>query len=73
MAGLAPVAGRVDGRLVAHFTGFNWRTTNDLRINTFWLKYYVTRNSTSIPVSTMYFDDVVVARKYIGPIVPAKR
>ena len=46
----------------------NWRTTNDLKLNTFWLMHYVTKAFTSNPVNTVYFDDVAVAREYIGPI-----
>ena len=30
----------VDGELKGKFEGFNWRTTNDLKINTLWLLYY---------------------------------
>jgi len=65
------------------FKGYKWRTTNDLKINTFWLLYYqeaVWRGSTqfkkkpntSETEGTVWFDDVVVATEYIGPIVAQK-
>ena len=30
----------VDGVEKGRFGGFNWRTTNDLKVNTFWLEYW---------------------------------
>ena len=62
------LAAWVDGKLLVHYGGFNWRTTDDLKLNTFWLMHYVTKAFTSNPVNTVYFDDVVVAREYIGPL-----
>ena len=62
------------------FEGFLWRTTNDLKINWFWLLYYmegVLGNSLkpgdpSIPfngdVTHVEFDDLVLATEYIGPL-----
>ncbi|HZP83265.1 MAG TPA: hypothetical protein VFB21_16605 [Chthonomonadaceae bacterium] len=57
------------------FEGFRWRTTNDLKINFFWLLYYVTENAARQnhvarpkDMDTVWFDDIVVATTYIGPI-----
>ena len=62
------------------FEGFRWRTTEDLKINTFWLEYYLAHvfendyspADTTIPyndnVARMYFDNVVLATEYIGPV-----
>ena len=65
----------INGKLAGHFKDFRWRTTNDLKINAFWLLYYVTpealRRSRARSVTGRYrvwFDDVVVATKYIGPM-----
>lgn len=66
----------VDGELYGRFEGFRWRTTDDLKINTFWLMFYNTdqpaqHNKDPRPdsrVMEVWFDDVVIATKYIGPI-----
>jgi hypothetical protein len=47
------------------FEGFQWRTTTDLDINYVWLEHYVD----SDPGCEVWFDDVVVATEYIGPMV----
>lgn len=59
------------------FEGFRWRTDNALKLNYLWLEHYVTeenlrRNKVAVinPISRVWFDDVVVARSYIGPIAP---
>lgn len=69
----------VDGELKGKFEGFNWRTTNDLKINTLWLLYYNdlegSENSRRRDpdfdkrVMQIGFDDIVVATEYIGPVV----
>jgi RNA polymerase sigma-70 factor (ECF subfamily) len=66
----------VDGTLVGEFTGIHWRTTNALKLNAVWLLYDIRndtarRNHDSDPQSRRYevwFDDVVVATEYIGPV-----
>ncbi|MEA1996555.1 MAG: dockerin type I repeat-containing protein [Gemmatimonadota bacterium] len=62
------------------FEGFRWRTSNDLKINTFWLLYYMASvfqqdmkpANTDIPYNSdkgqVWFDDIVLATEYIGPI-----
>jgi len=66
----------VDGELYGRFTGFRWRTTDKLKINSFWLLFYNTdqparHNKDPNPesrVMEVWFDDVVVATEYIGPV-----
>ena len=63
----------VDGKLVGEFTGIRWRNDLDLKVNCFWLEHYgydegdptkqYWKDSQSV-----WFDDLVVARRYIGPI-----
>jgi hypothetical protein len=57
------------------FEGLRWRTSRDLVLNYFWLLHYVTERSVQAgssegqnPVSRVFFDDVVVATEYVGPI-----
>ncbi len=61
------------------FEGFRWRGSPDLRLNFLWLLHYVTeeaarRNKQADPrrPNRVWFDDVVVATEYIGPIAPGK-
>jgi len=58
----------IDGRKVGDFGGFEWRTTESLDCNFFLLMLYVTDRWTKHPVNRVWFDDVVVATEYIGPI-----
>lgn len=66
----------VDGELYGKFTGFRWRTTDKLKINSFWLLFYNTdqparHNNDPHPESRImevWFDDIVIATEYIGPI-----
>ncbi len=55
----------IDGELKGHFKGIRWRTTDELKINDFWLMLYV-HNSTK--VNRVWFDEVVIAENTIGPI-----
>lgn len=62
------------------FEGFRWRTSADLKLNFFWLLHYVTEGAYQMqgvahpkPANVVRFDDIVVATKYIGPVVPAGR
>ncbi len=57
------------------FEGFRWRTSTDLKVNYFWLEHYVTENAARQngvkeprKVNRVWFDDVVVATEYVGPI-----
>ncbi|HUV67012.1 MAG TPA: hypothetical protein VMW24_24205 [Sedimentisphaerales bacterium] len=66
----------IDGELYGQFTGFRWRTTDQLKINSFWLLYYNTdqpaqHNKDPHPdnrVMEVWFDDIVIATESIGPI-----
>lgn len=55
----------------APFEGFRWRSDARLDLNFLWLLNYITRAPEG-HVSKVWFDQVVVAREYIGPIVPRK-
>lgn len=66
----------VDGELYGWFEGFRWRTTDKLKINSFWLLFYNTdqpaqHNKDPHPESRrmeVWFDDIVVATEYVGPV-----
>jgi hypothetical protein len=49
------------------FPGFRWRTVEPLDINFIWAYVYIT-NAPPGHVSKVWFDDIVVATEYIGPI-----
>ncbi len=59
----------IDGRKVGDFGGIEWRKTAELTLNAFWLMSYVTDRWTDHKTNRVWFDDVVVATEYIGPIV----
>jgi len=51
------------------FEGFRWRSDDDLNLNYLWLLLYITKAPPG-HVSNVWFDDIVVAREYIGPMTP---
>ena len=53
------------------FPGFAWRNTPELNINAIWLYRYMSRPETG--VSKVWWDHLVVAKKYIGPLTPLRR
>lgn len=55
----------------APFPGFSWRSTPDLSINAIWLYRYMSRPETG--TSKVWWDHLVVATRYIGPLTPARR
>lgn len=57
----------IDGELWGHWTGFNWRTSPTLFANAFTLESYVTDRWTKQAENIVYFDNVVIAKEYIGP------
>jgi hypothetical protein len=57
----------IDGRLLGHWRGINWRKTAELKANALTLESYVTDRWTKNPVNTVYFDNLIIAREYIGP------
>ena len=65
----------VDGKKVGEFKGLRWRSSDKLKVNTFWLLYYITEqaarhNNDTVPdrVYEVWFDDIVLATDYIGPV-----
>jgi hypothetical protein len=58
----------IDGELRGHWTGFNWRKSPALFANSFTLESYVTDRWTKQAQSVVYFDNVVIAKQYIGPL-----
>ncbi len=56
----------IDGEEKNRNTGIRWRSTNDLKINDFWLMLYVHH---STRVNRVWFDEVVIDDEYIGPVV----
>jgi hypothetical protein len=63
----------IDGKPGGRWGGYRWRTHEKLRINGVWLLYYLTddairRNKGKPKDEHVFFDDVVVATEYIGPV-----
>jgi len=58
------IAAWIDGELYMHLTGFNWRTTDDLKIKRISLGIYIHNNPQE---NVCWFDDVVLSTGYIGP------
>ncbi len=64
----------VNGQLVGEFTGIRWRSDPDLKVNCFWLQHYGYDESDPTrefwkQSQTVWFDDIVIAREYVGPKV----
>jgi hypothetical protein len=57
----------IDGQLRGHWRGINWRTSPTLWANAITLESYVTDRWTKNRVNIVYFDNVVIAKSYIGP------
>ena len=57
----------IDGKLIGHFKGINWRTSSDLWANAFTLESYVTDRWTKQETNQVWFDNIVIAQAYIGP------
>lgn len=52
------------------FPGIVWRSVPELNINAIWLYRYMSRPEQG--TSKVWWDHLVVAKKYIGPLTPAK-
>lgn len=52
------------------FEGFRWRNNEALKINFLWPLFYITKSPQG-HVSKVWFDQIVAARDYIGPLAPA--
>ena len=57
----------IDGDLRGHWIGFNWRTSPTLFANALTLESFVTDRWTKQTKNTVYFDNVVISKEYIGP------
>ncbi len=62
----------VDGKKVGEFTGLRWRNDTDLKVNCFWLEHYGYDEGDPTKQfwksrQSVWFDDIVIARSYIGP------
>ena len=59
------------------FTGFNWRTDASLKLNRISLQWYLSKDQSwpkmTATENTVYFDNLVVATSYIGPLHPPGR
>jgi hypothetical protein len=63
---------RPDAKSKASFEGFHWRTVEELAVNYLWAYLYITKAPPG-HVSKVWFDHIVVAKKYIGPMVPTRK
>lgn len=63
----------IDGKLRGHWKNINWRTSPKLMANAFTLESYVTDRWTKQKTNIVYFDNLVIARDYIGPIGTDKK
>ena len=64
----------VDGKRLGEFTGIRWRNDLDLKVNCLWLEHYGYDEGDPTKAywkerQSVWFDDIVVARQYIGPRV----
>lgn len=57
----------IDGELVGHWTGIPWRTSPTLMANALTVESYVTDRWTKQKINIVDFDNVVIAKDYIGP------
>jgi hypothetical protein len=58
----------INGALQGHWKGINWRKTALLKANALTLESYITDRWTTNQVNVAFFDNVVLARRYIGPV-----
>lgn len=61
----------IDGALVAERTGISFRTVPDLRVESLWLNVYHGGTAKSPRDMSLYIDNLVIARSYIGPMKEA--
>ena len=58
-----------DCKVADTFEGFRWRSTKEIAVNYVWAYLYITESPRG-HVSKVWFDNIVVAKEYIGPIEP---
>jgi hypothetical protein len=61
----------VDGRLSYERTNWRWRDGDGLKIERIWMNVYHGGTLPAARDSHLYIDNVVIADRYIGPLVPA--
>ncbi len=59
------MASWIDGQLYQHLKGFNWRTTDELKLKRISLGIYIHNNPKD---NVVWFDDVALSTGYIGPL-----
>jgi hypothetical protein len=64
----------IDGKEVGRWGGIRWRTDAKLKVNGLWMLYYITENAgrqndvkEPRKVNRVWFDDIVVSDRYVGP------
>ncbi|MCP5520908.1 MAG: hypothetical protein H7A46_05115 [Verrucomicrobiales bacterium] len=57
----------IDGELRGHWRNLNWRTSDTLHANALTLESYVTDRWTKQATNIVWFDNLVIARRYVGP------
>jgi hypothetical protein len=57
----------IDGTLLGHWKGIHWRKTAQLKANALTLESYITDRWTKHATNVVFFDNVVIARRYVGP------
>lgn len=58
------LAAWIDGKLYMHFTGFRWRTSDNVKLKRFNLGVYIHQSTRE---NTVWYDDVALSTGYIGP------
>jgi hypothetical protein len=53
------------------FPGFAWRNVPELNVNAIWLYRYFSQPETG--TSKVWWDNLVIAKKYIGPLTPLSK
>ena len=62
----------IDGELQGHWRGINWRKAAELKANALTLESYVTDRWTKHSTNLVFFDNVAIARRYLGPAARPK-
>jgi hypothetical protein len=67
----------IDGKCAGRWGGYRWRTHEELKVNAVWMLYYITdgavqRQRGEPKPEHVFFDDIVVAKEYIGPMKEAR-
>ena len=57
------LAAWIDGKLYIHYTGFRWRTSDEVKLKRFDIGVYVHQATRD---NTVWYDDVVLSTGYIG-------